>query len=189
MGQLRRFEFFAYAFQLCLLLIAAAAGNACLRYFDLVWIGRFLGIPGLLLILLALAYSLRKRRAIRRGNPRTYLKYHEVLSWLGALLVLIHAGTHFNAVLAWLALIAMAINVISGLTGAFLLARSKRQLGMGRPGAPKQSAQDGDTERFAAALTHRLMRKWRVLHIPISIAFAALATGHVVSMLLFWEWR
>jgi hypothetical protein len=38
-------------------------------------------------------------------------------TWLGSLMVLIHAGIHFNAILPWLATIAMGVNVISGMVG------------------------------------------------------------------------
>jgi hypothetical protein len=34
---------------------------------------------------------------------RTLLRWHEGLAWLGSLLVLVHAGIHFNAILGWLA--------------------------------------------------------------------------------------
>lgn len=56
------------------------------------------------------------------------LRWHEFLAWLGSLLVLVHAGVHFNAILGWLAVWAMLINVGSGLTGKFLLDRSRRRL-------------------------------------------------------------
>ena len=38
---------------------------------------------------------------------------HELLAWLGSLLVLVlvHAGVHFNAIHGWLAVWAMLINV------------------------------------------------------------------------------
>ena len=50
------------------------------------------------------------------------------MAWLGSLLVLVHAGIHFNAILGWLAVWAMLIDVGSGLTGKFLLERSRRRL-------------------------------------------------------------
>jgi hypothetical protein len=50
------------------------------------------------------------------------------MAWAGSLLVLVHAGIHFNSILAWLAVLAMLINVASGLTGKFLLERSRRRL-------------------------------------------------------------
>ena len=102
--------------------------DALLHVVDAVWIGRYLGIPGTLLIIASTVYSLRKRKLIRSGQPASLLRWHEGLAWLGSLLVLVHAGIHFNAILGWLAVAAMLVNVISGLTGKFLLDRSRRRL-------------------------------------------------------------
>lgn len=86
-------------FILLLGLLAAAtlAGDYALHRLNLVWVGRYLGIPGTLLIIASLVYSIRKRKYISSGNPKTLLKLHEFGAWLGSLMVLIHAGIHFNA--------------------------------------------------------------------------------------------
>jgi hypothetical protein len=110
------------------LALLALALDGLLHLFDLLWIGRWLGIPGTLLIIGSTVYSLRKRKLIQRGNPARLLRWHETLAWLGSLLVLVHAGVHFNAILGWLAVWAMLINVGSGLTGKFLLARSRQRM-------------------------------------------------------------
>ena len=110
----------------------ALVADAALHLLDAVWIGRYLGIPGTLLIIGSTVYSLRKRKLIRSGQPARLLKWHEALAWLGSLLVLVHAGIHFNAILGWLAVVAMLVNVGSGLTGKFLLDRSRRRLEQAR---------------------------------------------------------
>ncbi len=51
-----------------------------------------LGIPGTLLILFSFLYSMRKRKLIQVGRPKTLLRLHEVLTWAGALMILVHAG-------------------------------------------------------------------------------------------------
>jgi hypothetical protein len=81
--------------------------DALLHVFNLVWIGRYLGIPGVLLILGSFGYSLRKRKLIGAGKPVQLLRWHEGMAWAGSLLVLVHAGIHFNAILGWLAVLAM----------------------------------------------------------------------------------
>ncbi|MGB5611697.1 MAG: hypothetical protein WBM67_03475, partial [Sedimenticolaceae bacterium] len=93
------------------LILATIVSDALLHYFDLVWVGRYLGIPGTLLILLSLFYSMRKRKLVSFGKPKTLLVLHETLAWLGALMILVHAGIHVYAILPWLALIAMLVNV------------------------------------------------------------------------------
>ena len=117
-------------FTLLLGLLAAAtlAGDYLLHRLNLVWVGRYLGIPGTLLIIGSLIYSLRKRKYITAGNPKTLLTLHEFGTWLGSLMVLLHAGMHFNAILPWLATVAMGVNVISGMVGKLLLARSRRHV-------------------------------------------------------------
>ena len=54
-------------FTLSLLALAAATllCDAALHLLNAVWIGRWLGIPGTLMILGSLAYSLRKRKLIK----------------------------------------------------------------------------------------------------------------------------
>jgi len=106
-------------------------------------------------------------------------------------MVLVHAGVHFNAILPWLALVAMVVNVASGVIGRFLLGRSRRHLmerqekfrlhGMSKP--------ETERELFWDAVTFDLMVQWRAVHFPITFAFAVLATGHIISIFLFWVWK
>ena len=58
-------------FYLSLLALAGAAllCDAALHLLNAVWIGRWLGIPGTLMIIGSLGYSLRKRKLIRVGQP------------------------------------------------------------------------------------------------------------------------
>ena len=51
------------------LLLATAVTDALLHRLQLVWVGRWLGIPGTLLILLSFHYSMRKCSIISFGNP------------------------------------------------------------------------------------------------------------------------
>ena len=106
-----------FTFLLGLLAAATLAGDYVLHRLNLVWVGRYLGIPGTLLIIGSLYYSARKRKWVTKGNPKSLLAMHEFGTWLGSLMVLIHAGIHFNAILPWLATIAMGVNVISGMVG------------------------------------------------------------------------
>jgi 4-amino-4-deoxy-L-arabinose transferase-like glycosyltransferase len=96
--------------------------DALLHYFNLVWIGRYLGIPGVLLILGSFGYSLRKRKLISAGRPVQLLRWHEGMAWAGSLLCW-YAGIHFNAILGWLAVLAM-YGTWPAATGKFLLDRA-----------------------------------------------------------------
>jgi len=166
-----------------LLLLGAIVGDRLLHEFGLVWVGRWLGIPGTLLILLSFLYSLRKRKRIAFGRPGTLLTLHESLAWLGVLMILVHAGI--------LALAAMLVNVISGMTGKVLLDRSRRFLGAKRQAYEARGLGGDEIERrlFWDATAFDLMKKWRAVHLPITLAFAVLGLGHILTILLFWQWR
>jgi hypothetical protein len=179
-------------FYLSLLALVAVAllCDAGLHLLGAVWIGRWLGIPGTLMILGSLAYSLRKRKLIRSGQPVQLLRLHETMAWAGSLLVLVHAGIHFNSILAWLALAAMMINVASGLTGKFLLDRSRRRLDEARRRMREQGlTSEQQAERsYWDSLTFDAVKQWRSVHFPITLAFAVLTLAHIVAEFLFWSW-
>jgi hypothetical protein len=170
---------------------AALLGDFLLHRFNLVWVGRYLGIPGTLLIIASLAYSLRKRKLLGSGNMRSYLNAHEVAAWLGSLMVLIHAGIHFNDILPWLATIAMGVNVVSGMVGKMLLDRSRRQVQGQRDHFQLRGLSRVEVEQavFWDAVMVDAMARWRKVHIPIFVAFAVLSLGHIVAIFLFWGWR
>jgi hypothetical protein len=180
-------------FYLSLLALVAATllCDAALHLLNAVWVGRWLGIPGTLMILGSLAYSLRKRKLIRSGQPVKLLRLHETMAWAGSLLVLVHAGIHFNSILAWLATVAMIITVASGLRGKFLLDRSRRRLDATRQ---RMRAQGLTTEQqsertYWDSLTFDVVKQWRSVHFPITLAFAVLALAHIVAEFLFWSWK
>ncbi|MEI8030116.1 MAG: hypothetical protein WCH35_10105 [Comamonadaceae bacterium] len=179
-------------FGLLLGLLAATtlAGDYVLHRLNLVWVGRYLGIPGTLLIIGSFAYSLRKRKYITSGDPKWLLKMHEFSAWLGSLMVLIHAGVHFNAILPWLATVAMSVNVVSGMVGKMLLDRSRRHVQGAREHFQLRGLSKPEVEQavFWDAVTLDAMTQWRRVHIPIFIVFTALALGHIISVFLFWAW-
>ncbi len=189
-GSLLSREVAPFYLSLLALLAATLAVDAALHLLDLVWVGKWLGIPGVLLICGSFGYSLRKRKLIRQGHPATLLRLHERMAWAGSLLILVHAGIHFNAVLAWLAVGAMLLNVASGLTGKFLLRRAGARLAattqrLQSEGLTADVLQD---RLYWDSLTYDTVKEWRVLHYPITLAFAVLGTAHIVSALIFWGW-
>lgn len=174
-----------------LLILLTVLIDYLLHQAGLVGVGRWLGIPGTVLILASFLYTLRKRKVLRSGRPRTFLRLHEVLAWLGALLVLIHAGVHVYTALPWLAVAAMLVNIISGMTGTYLLDRSRRYLAARREYQSQRGVSPEVTARalFWDATSYELMRRWRTVHLPITLAFGVLATAHIVSILFFWGWK
>ncbi len=173
------------------LIVTTTVIDALLHHYELIWIGRYLGIPGTFFILLSFIYSLRKRKFITFGNPRILLMLHIAFTWVGSLMILVHAGIHVYALLPWLALSAMLINVISGMTGMFLLGRSRRYLSSKQAHYKEQGLSEDEIEKklFWDATTFDLMKKWREIHLPITLAFALLSISHILSIFLFWQWR
>ena len=174
-----------------ILFIMTILSDLLLHLFNLVWVGRYLGILGTIIIVLSFLYSLRKRKIIRIGRPKMLLKLHEVMAWLGILMILVHSGVHFYAVMPWIATIAMIIVMISGLTGKYLLGRSQREL-MSKMNEFRQkgiSSIEIEKKVFWDAITLDVMKKWRAVHYPITLVFSILAIGHILSILMFWQWK
>jgi hypothetical protein len=176
---------------LAALALLALALDGLLHLFDLLWVGRWLGIPGTLMIIGSTVYSLRKRKVIHSGHPATLLRWHEWLAWMGSLLVLVHAGVHFNAILGWLAVWAMLINVGSGLTGKFLLSRARQRMEEARQSMRDRGLSEAELadRLYWDSMTFDVVKQWRVVHFPITLAFSVLATAHIVAIFLFWGWN
>lgn len=177
-----------------LLFIALIAATILLDYlfhlFNLAYIGRYLGLAGTLLIMLSFQYSLKKWKIIQSGNAKRLLGYHEVLGWIGALFIMVHGGIHFNAIIPWVAAIAMIIVVASGLTGKYLLQEAKNGLSAKRDELKLQGKGPLEIEREIEmlALMVNTMKKWRKLHMPLTMLFFATALIHIIVTLLFWRW-
>ncbi len=169
------------------LIAAAFLVDLLLHRFGLPWVGRDLGWIGTLLILVSFVYSLRKRRWIRFGSARRWLRLHEVLAWIGALAILVHGGIHLHALLPWAALLAMLVAVASGVTGRTLLISARRQLSGRQRELRELGLTEDEIERtlFLDSLTVRAMEQWRTVHIPLTLNFAVLSLLHVATALLF----
>jgi hypothetical protein len=184
-------EIIPFTLSFVALALATLLLDGLLHFFNLVWIGRYLGIVGMLLVLFSFRYSLRKRKIISTGNPVTLLRRHEYLAWLGSLLILVHAGIHFNSILGWLAVWAMLINIGSGLAGKFLLDRSRKRMLAARQTMLRQGVPESELDErvYVDTLTFDAVKQWRAVHFPITLAFAVLALAHIIAVFLFWGWK
>ena len=155
--------------------------------FHLVFIGRYLGIVGTCIILVSFVYSLRKRKIIKSGSPKELLKMHEYLAWIGSVLILVHAGIHFNSILPWLAILLLLINVASGLVGKFLLKNSSLELNSSRQEllSSGMTVEEADKVLFFDTITVDVMKKWRVVHLPIAFTLGFLSLLHILTILMF----
>lgn len=163
----------------------------CIDYFfhiyHIVAVGRYLGYIGTFTIILSFIYSLRKRKIIETGSPKKLLMLHEYMAWAGSVMILVHAGIHFNALLPWLAILMLLISVASGLVGKFLLKKSSETLKQNRDELIKAglTKDEADKKLFFDSLTFDLIKKWRVVHLPITIALGILSLLHIITILIF----
>jgi hypothetical protein len=179
--------FFPFIHWYALMIFIAIGIDFILHQFDLVFIGRYLGTIGTILILLSLIYSLRKRKIITSGSPKQLLSLHEYLAWVGSIMLLVHAGIHFNAWLPWIAIVLLLITVGSGLVGKFLLKKAnaslkERRLELINTGSSKE---DADKKLFFDSITVDLMKKWRLVHLPITLLLGVLALIHIITIIMF----
>lgn len=170
-----------------LMIFLAIAIDYLLHRLGLVYIGRHLGYIGTFTIVISFIYSLRKRKYISSGSPKQLLALHEYLAWIGSVMLLVHAGIHFNALLPWLAIVMLLIAVASGLIGKFLLKKANeslkdRRLELINTGLSKE---DADKKLFFDSITVDLMKKWRVVHLPITLILGILALMHIVTIIIF----
>lgn len=170
-----------------LMILIALIVDYFFHRFQMVTVGRYLGPIGTFVIIISFIYSLRKRKIIKYGSPKKLLLAHEYMAWGGSILILIHAGIHFNALLPWLAILMLIIAVASGLVGKFLLKKSndtfKEKLqALVSTGMPKEEA---EKKLFFDAITVDLMKKWRVAHLPITLLLGILSLMHIISIIMF----
>jgi cytochrome b561 len=170
-----------------LMILIALMIDFILHYFQLEKVGRHLGVIGTILILFSFVYSLRKRKIIQSGSPKNFLMIHEYAAWFGSILILVHAGIHFNALLPWLAILLMLITIASGLVAKFLLKRATESLKARQLEFKNMEIkyEDAEKELFFDALTVDAIKEWRRFHMPITYLLAFTVLLHVVTILMF----
>ena len=172
------------------LIISAVVIHFYMHSSGLKWTLRYLGIIGTALIIISFIYSLRKRKVIKFGKAKTLLQVHELLAWSGSLLILLHAGFEFDAVIPRMAVVAMLIVVASGITGKYLLKQARESIKYRREELKTKNLSEEEIEKelFALSLIADKMQMWRSVHIPLTVIFAAFALLHIITILLFWRW-
>ena len=179
-----------FVFIYATLIASASIMHFYMHNSGLKWALRYLGIVGTALIIISFVYSLKKRKHINFGKAKTFLNVHEMLAWTGSLLILLHAGFEFDAVIPRMAVISMLIVVASGITGKYLLRQARERIKHKREELRTKNLSDEEIEKelFALSLIADKMQLWRNIHIPLTVIFAAFALLHIITVLLFWQW-
>ena len=79
----------------------------------------------------------------------------------------------------------------SGLTGKFLLNRSRRRLEEAQKNLRQQrlNAEELEERMYWDSMTFDTVKQWRAVHLPITLAFGVLALAHIMAVFLFWGWK
>ena len=87
-----------------------------------------LSIIGAISILVANLYFLRSKRIIKRGNRKTWLKYHQRFASLGLSLVFVHSAMQPHAWHSWLACLLASANFGTGITVSFTKGKARKNV-------------------------------------------------------------
>jgi hypothetical protein len=174
-----------------LLIIAGIALDYLLHIANLVWVGRYLGIAGTIFLALSFGYSARKKKVIKNGALKFFLKLHCNAGWIGTLMILVHSGIHFNAILPWAATGLMMIVTASGHVGQYLLKKVKEEVKMKIKQLGINTTVDEELEQqhYWDTLTIKALEQWRTVHMPMVSLLLALTMTHILSIFFFWNWK
>ncbi len=149
--------------------------------------GHLLGWLGLGIMLLVFGYSVKKRFGRLTGWPKAWFWLHQLAGIIAPVLIIVHAGPHFHALVPSLALVAMLIVTLSGLTGAMVHRKALMLLNAER----KALLDQGLTKLQAEALLYDLaaeeagFKTWRLIHVPVATIFMVLLAAHIGGALYF----
>jgi hypothetical protein len=143
-------------------------------------IGYALGLVGGVMMLILIAYPLRKKWQFmqRWGQLRYWFWLHMVFGVLGPVLVIYHTGFHVGSLNAAVALVCMLIVALSGVTGRFIY----RHIHHGLYGGKATLAELQAVFASAEVSVHRIPDLVPRIE-PTLQAFARAATGQLDSRL------
>jgi hypothetical protein len=152
--------------------------------------GHLVGWAGFAVTLLVFVYPYQKRRGPKTAWPKGWFWVHQVAGVIGPVLILVHAGPHFHALVPLLALLAMAVVVVSGVVGVAAHRKAVRLLREERGQLLGQglSAEAVEDRLYELAAGEEAFRVWQIIHTPMVAVFVVLATAHVAGALYFGGW-
>jgi hypothetical protein len=175
-----------------LLLVAATLSvDFMLHSAGLAWTGRYLGVIGTLLVAFSFGYSAQKNKLNGHGPLKYFLRFHCNAGWLGTLLILVHSGIHFNALLPWMATGFMMVVTASGHVGQYLVRRIREEVRRKKQqnGIAADRTDAMEQQQFWDAVTLGAFEKWRFIHMPLVTFLVVLTVLHVGSIAMFMNWR
>lgn len=149
--------------------------------------GHLLGWLGFLAMLAGFGYSIKKRFDRKSGWPKVWFWVHQSSGVLAPLLILVHAGPHFHALVPAFALAAMIVVAISGLTGVIVHRKAISLMNAERAELRSQGLSRSDVESrlFDLASQEETFRLWQLIHVPMVMLFLVLVICHIGGALYF----
>lgn len=149
--------------------------------------GHIVGWIGLAAIFSVFIYSVKKRFDQKAGWPKAWFIVHQMAGIVGPMLILVHAGWHFHALVPVLTLIVLVIVVLTGVIGvavhrkALALLKNTR-MELVSQGLSKEAVEDKLYDLVSGEETFRV---WQIIHVPMVMLFLALVILHVFGALYF----
>ena len=149
--------------------------------------GHFMGWIGLGTTLLVFVYPIKKRMSRNRRWPRDWFRVHLIAGVMGPLFILLHSGAHLHALVPSLALMAMAVVVVSGIVGQGVHYLALRTLNDRRRQLHDQglSTDEIETHLHRLAAQEEAFRLWQSIHAPMTLMFLVLTVLHVLGAVYF----
>jgi hypothetical protein len=149
--------------------------------------GHLMGWIGLGTTLLVFVYPMKKRMGRNRRWPRDWFRVHLIAGVMGPLFILLHSGAHLHALVPSVALMTMAVVVVSGIVGQGVHYLALRTLNDRRRELHDQglSADEIEAHLHRMAAQEEAFRLWQSIHAPMTLMFLVLTALHVLGAVYF----
>ena len=145
------------------------------------------GWVGMGVMALTFVYPYQRWRHPNQVWPKRWFQVHIICGLIGPGIIFVHSGAHFHAWVPILALIAMMLVVLSGITGQAVHYLAFRTLYEKRHELASQgmSEQVVEGRLHDLALEEETLRWWKCVHGPITWSFVIFTLLHIGGVLFF----
>lgn len=145
------------------------------------------GWAGMVVIGFTFVYPYKRWRHPNQVWPKRWFQVHIICGLVGPGIIFVHSGAHFHAWVPILALIAMILVVLSGITGQAVHYLAFRTLYEKRHELTSQgmSEQEVEGRLHDLALEEETLRWWKCVHGPITWSFVILTLLHIGGAVFF----
>lgn len=149
--------------------------------------GHVLGWAGFACILVACVYPIKKRSRRTPGWPKRWFQAHMIFGVLGPLLILVHSGAHFHALVPIAAMLTLGVVVLSGIVGQVLHYLAFQEVNDHRRELAEQGLSETEIEAQIHSLIHQeeALRLWQCIHGPVTAILVVLVLMHIGGAMYF----